>query len=339
MPATIKDIATRLNISSSTVSYALNGGPRTVSDDIVKRVLETAKELDYRPNRLARSLVTRKMGAVGVVFDRSTADLILSPYRQWILNSILNALGAKKIDALITAAVDDDGQPHLEGLLDGRVDGHILLSPQQDLTIAAELEQRQIPFVSIGGGPKFPTDFSVDNSRGIELALDYLANLGHTKIAFVKGLPGLSDAIEREAAFRSRTAERGLAIPSHWVVNGGFTEAGGWEAATALMAHPPIPTAILCANDESAKGVLRALKSRGVRVPEDASIVGFDDLPLSRDLEPTLTTVRQPLETLGHAAVAALLRLIEGEECAPQLFAPSLIKRESTSRPTEDTIK
>jgi LacI family transcriptional regulator len=336
MASTIKDIAKKLKVSVSTVSYALNGGPRSVPEDVKRRVLAAAQELDYRPNRLAKSLVTRRMDTVGIVFDRTVPNLILSPFQQFILNAILNALEEHKLDALLTTAVEEDGKPQVARLLDGRVDGHIVLSPLIDDRILSVLDQRRIPFVTIAGGGRCTPDLSADNGKGIAVGLDHLMSQGHRRIAFVEGLSYHRDSIERTQAFRAEASARGLETHPHWSIPGNFTEEGGMEAASAILSQPPYPTAIFCSNDESARGALRVLTAKGIRVPTDVSLLGFDDLPIAQQTEPKLTTIRQPLEEMGRAAVNSLLQLMEGQTVHSQRFGPCLVQRGSTACPPEN---
>lgn len=338
MGATIKDIARKLNISVSTVSYALNGGPRSVPEEVKKRVFEAARELDYRPNRLAKSLVSGKSDTIGVAFDRITPNLLLSPFRNTILNTLFNVLEEMSYDALLLTSVQGElGRPSITKMVDGRVDGIVILSPLISEEVLQALDQREFPYVTIAAGKnRSASDYSIDNARGIELSVRHLVELGHRKIGFVAGLWEHSDAIEREKAFRTAMRSLELPLPEAWVRPGDFTLGGGERAAREILTLSTRPTALVCANDESAWGVVTIAKKLGLDIPKELSVTGFDDLPLSSRMDPSLTTVRQPLETMVQGAVAGLMALIEGRSAPSRQFEPALIARGSTSRPPED---
>jgi DNA-binding LacI/PurR family transcriptional regulator len=341
MAATIKDIARRLNISTSTVSYALNGGPRVVPEEVKERVLSVARELGYRPNRIARSMVTRRTATYGVVPTEPGINLAISPFFQTVLNGILNAAEDFHRDVLIYTGYDQrDLKIYTDNLLDGRADGLIFIAPPLDTPIFPHIRRAGIPFVITNsradeGGP----NITVDNRTGVALAIDHLRQLGHRYIGLVYGKKGIDDGLERFEQFTEFMHANGLAVRDEWLFDGDFTQNGGESCAAAIAALRPRPTAFFCANDEMAVGLIRGLHQHGLRVPADISVVGFDDATISHLMQPQITTVRQPLEEIGAAAVHALQALIDGREASPKQFSTRLVVRASSQRPLEDNKK
>ncbi|MDX2064855.1 MAG: LacI family DNA-binding transcriptional regulator [Fimbriimonadaceae bacterium] len=341
MAATIKDIARRLNISTSTVSYALNGGPRTVPEEVKERVLSVARELGYRPNRIARSMVTRRTATYGVVPTEPAINLAISPFFQIVLNGILNAAEDFHRDVLIYTGYDHrDLKIYTDNLLDGRADGLIFIAPPLDTPIFPHIRRAGIPFVitnsrAAEGAP----NITVNNRTGVVQALEHLLELGHRKIGFLYGKKVIDDGLERYEQFVEFFQRRGLPVREDWMFDGDFTQNGGESCAGPIAALRDRPTAFFCANDEMAVGLINGLRHHGIRVPTDLSVVGFDDSTIAHLMQPQITTVRQPLEEIGAAAVHALQALIEGREAAPRQFSTRLVVRASSERPLEDTKK
>lgn len=337
MATRLKDIADHLNISISTVSYALNGGPRSVPDDIRQRVLEAAKELNYLPNRLARSLAAGKTKTIGVLPDSITRGLTLVPYFQTCFNGIVNELETWDYDVLLyTRVFPNDPDRLVAMLLDGRVDGVILLAPLKSSSVIARTEAAHVPSVVLfGEAQETIPAIKCDNQGGMRLAVQHLASLGHRKIGHIHGGSDKVDASERMDAFTAAIHEFGLESRSEWNRYGAFTPDGGDEAAIQIFAQATRPTALVCGNDGSAVGVYRAAQRLGLRIPEDISVTGFDDGPSAQVLIPQLTTVRQPMEAMGMAAAHAVMDLIQNRPVQSQTFSTELVIRESTSRPME----
>ncbi len=333
--ATIKDIARRLNISVSTVSYALNDGPRKVPAAVKERVLEAAAEMGYRPNRIARSLKQGRSNTIGVAAERSAADFYMSFFQHNALNGVLNECEDQGLDVLIFSQVDmrrEHGR--LDELLDGRADGILFISPPPDSQAVAELRAHNFPHVTISGEMGSETVNScVDNEAGVRLALSHLAGLGHTKIGYIQGEPSLTDGAERNDAAIRIAQELGLDLRPDWLLPGNFTLVGGREAAETLLAQADWPTAVFAANDETAVGFIHRLYEEGIRVPELMSVIGFDDSPHARASLPPLTTIQQPVGEIARSAVRSLASLIRKEEGSSMRFEPTLIVRGTTAAP------
>lgn len=337
MATTIKDIARRLSISTSTVSYALNGGPRTVPDEVRDRVLEVARELRYRPNRVARSLITRRSYTIGVVPTEPTPNLALTPYFVGVLNGILNTAELLERDVLIfTRFSQDKIAAFADTLMDGRADGLILLAPTFDSKLA-ELLQGELPYVMTSGDPHWAPNFGCDNAAGVAVAVEHLISLGHRKIGHLAGSPDMVDGKERAEAYRATMQAHNLPVEEQWVVQGGFTQRAGYDAGSHLLRLPSLPTAVFCANDESAIGLVDAANELGIHVPKQLSVVGFDGSPISAAFSPSITTVRQPLEAIGSAAMSALVHYVDSQQRPDSItFKTELIVRATSCRPQED---
>lgn len=339
MAATIKDIARRLNISVSTVSYALNGGPRPVPADVRDRVLSVAKELNYRPNRVARSMITGRSHTIGVIPPVVTRDAFLSPYLHLALNGIVNEAGKLHQDILIFTRYDEsEREEAITAILDGRVDGVVFVSPHQRLVSLEVATSRHLPCVTVSGAPiDGVLAFTADNEAGTELALQHLYDLGHRKIGYIAGRLDMQDAMNRLQAYQRFLYEKGLPYRDRWVSKGQFEIEGGRRAMAELLGQDEAPTAVACGNDEMAIGAMLCAFDRGLKIPQDVSIVGFDDTPSSQHVYPALTTVRQPMGQLGSAALRALFDLIEGRQpSGPNVLSTELIVRGSTTHPKEN---
>ncbi len=335
MPATIRDIAKRLGISVSTVSYALNGGPRPVPEDVRQRVLEVARELDYRPNRLARSMVTGKTETIAVVPPVVTRNMLRSPYIHAVLSSVADAVGEHGYDILLhTSATPMDDRQLVHSLLSGKVDGILLIAPLSTSQVPEELRRRDVPCVVLSSVVEGVPSVCADNVAGIFSAMDWLYAHGHRLFGFVGGPETFHDARERLLAFRQCLRDLHLTYRPEWVAYGDFTAQGAETCARTILSGAERPTAILSANDETAAGVLQVAQEMGLRVPEDLSVVGFDDTPFAQILSPRLSSIRQPLEQMATEAVRLLMEWIEQKTPpTPRVvqMATELVLRESTT--------
>lgn len=331
--ATIKDIAKTLNISVSTVSYALNGGPRPVPAHVRESVLATAKELGYRPNKNARSLITRKTNTIGVVPPQLGANIVVSPFLRDSLNGIINEAEACHYDVLLFTKCDQtETERMLDDVLDGRVDGLFFLAPPIGTEAVDRVHAFGLPTVLTCSHAYLPPAYTCDNEQGVRLAIEHLASLGHRRIGHISGRAKLEDSILREQFFTKQMRETGLECRPEWITSGDFTSFGGYDAGMTIFHQPERPTAIFCANDEMAVGLMRAAGDFGLRVPSDLSVVGFDDSYLCSFTFPPLTSVRQPIETLAAYALRSLVGMIEGDPPAKsKMFETELIVRDSTA--------
>jgi len=335
MAATIKDIARALNISTSTVSYALNGGPRKVPASVRDRVLRTAQELNYRPNRVAKSLVMRRSFTLGVLPTEATENLAVVPYFEQCFNGIINEAEVKEYDVLVYSRFSQgaDTEQVLASLLDGRADGIVLIAPLVDTPVLRELQFRNIPHSVVNSMVEGSVCYSCDNSSGVRLAVEHLYSLGHRKIGHLAGRQSLQDGIERKEAFIQVMRDFELEVRPEWILDTDFSPNIGRMRAKEIFAMDDLPTALFCANDEIAVGVYQAAWELDISIPENMSVVGFDNSSLSTVMLPALTTVRQPVSAMGSEAVRGLLAQIEGQPIASRRFETELVVRSSTSPP------
>jgi len=310
---TLQDVAREAGVSAMAVSVVLNGARSAtrVSAATRLRIEEAAARLSYRPNAAARGMKRRRMEAIGVVAT-------VNGYLLDVLGGILEAAAERGQNTTVFSVSDwHRDERRILGFCDGRVDGMILAGPQISPAFAETLGQH-VPFVAIHPaeihGGVWRVD--VDNEGGAYAVVRHLTGLGHRRIAHLAGPPGQAGAHERTAGYRRALAEAGIAYDDRLVAEAFFTSHGGRAATAGLLGAAPAAgappfTAVFCANDASAVGCLEALAERGLRVPEDVSVAGFDDAFLARMTIPQLTTARQPFGELGRRAVGMLLAQIE----------------------------
>lgn len=337
---TISDVARACSVSTATVSYVLNDGTRPVSHLTRKKVLAAIKRLGYEPSAAARGLRRRRMDSVGVVFPRSDAPVIPNPYCAPILDGILAAATQARQDTtLFTGHAWSGPRDGLSAYANGRCDGLILISPPVGSDVVRDLKDRGLPCVVIGdaGGHAGVSRVDVDDAAAARELVGRLLELGHRRIAFLPGDGDSASTRRRLRGYRQALKERGVAFRKEWAPPGKYDEASGHARSLGLLTGPPEarPTAIFGGNDQIALGAVRAARDLGLQVPRDVSVAGFDDGPLALACNPSLTTVRQPLRTMGERAVELLLGQIEGrsQPGVVQVLPVELVTRGSTSPP------
>ena len=318
--STIRDVARESGYSASTVSIVLNSAPlsRYIPSDTKERIQTAARRLGYRPNPLARSLRSQRSNVIGVmVFD------ITDPFCTPILRGLENSLYQANF---LSFLADAHNEPHrferyLEMLLDRRVEGLVVIANwlMTDIKLLADLTERQIPTVIAGRAFDIEnvSTVSVDNEGGACLALEHLYRLGHREIAFLRGPKTLASSGQRWKGIRSFAQSAGLRLdpkriaelPESLDPNSSF-EAGA-QLTMELLRNGKSFTALMAYDDVTALGALRALKNKGLRVPDDCSVVGFDDVAQASLSVPSLTTVRQPMEAMGSMSVGLILDAIK----------------------------
>ncbi|WP_229256583.1 LacI family DNA-binding transcriptional regulator [Duganella lactea] len=328
-PSTLLDVARRAGVSPSTVSRILNGTAK-VSDDKRRAVLTAIDDMKFAPNQMAQGLKKGRSMTIGIVVQD-----ISSPFFDETLRGVDDGLKGTGYASVIVSGHwnAEEEADRIRLLLARKVDGIILLSGRiDDDTVLSFAGQR--PIVSTGRAIKTRTalGFKMDNEYGAYLAVRHLIELGHRHIAFISGPTNNTDAADRLAGYTRALREAGIAIDARLIVEGNFHEASGMLAMNRLFDTGQPFTAVFAANDLSAYGARLALYRKGVRVPDDISLVGFDDLPGSAYTTPPLTTIRQPLYDIGRIATHALLRVINGEEARGEVPPLELIVRETTRR-------
>ncbi|WP_413354973.1 LacI family DNA-binding transcriptional regulator [Microbacterium sp. 1P06AB] len=330
--ATIHDVAAAAGVSVATVSKAVNGR-YGVAPATVQRVLTAVEELGYESSLVASSMRARQTGVVGVL----VADF--EPFSAEVLKGVGAALRDSRLDLLAysgSRAVSSDGweRRSLSRLSGTLVDGVIMVTPTV-VNVTAE-----VPVVAIDphtGPADLPTVES-DSFAGARHAVAYLVSLGHRRIGFVAGRPDLRSSMLREGGYRRALEDARIPFDPGLVGVGRYVEDISREAATRLLRRPDRPTAVFAANDVSALTVIRVAHEHGLSVPDDLSVVGFDDVPDASQAVPALTTVRQPMQRLGAEAVTMLLELMGGgAPAATHLRLPTaLVPRATTAPPPTD---
>ncbi len=306
-PVTLLEVARVAGVSASTVSRILNGTARVA---LAKReaVEQAIAQLNFKPNLFARSLKTGITMTVGVL-----TQSIESQYYSRALKGIEVGLQDSGHSPLIVSGhwQADNDLASLKVLVSRRVDGLIILTGCIDDAAVLEVARNQ-PVVIIERALQGPNVCSVklDQRRGGYLATQHLLSLGHTRIAHIAGVQGRPDAQERYQGFLQAHQEAGIAVDPKLVVQGDFTDKGGRLAMQQLLSGGAKFSAVFCCNDESAMGARLALFEQGIRVPQDISLVGFDDLPISAYMTPPLTTMRQPIFAVGLYAAHKLLNMM-----------------------------
>jgi LacI family transcriptional regulator len=327
---TLKAVAQHLGLTPGTVSAVLNDSPsaRSIPQDTKNRIRAAAKELNYRPNFFARTLRNKKTYTIGVI-----AEEIGDSYSSPIISGIEQYLRSHDYFFLTVVHRHDPAllSRYSQLLSERGVEGIITV----DTTVH---EAPMLPTVAIAGHRKWKgvTNIVLDHERAAVLALNHLKELGHQRIAFMKGNPVSSDAKDRWDAICRVASQLGIEIDPELTVQidtDDPTPMLGYPFTRQLLARGKPFTAIFAYNDMSAIGAIRALQEKGLRVPQDVSVLGFDDIPGAAFHTPSLTTVSQPLNRMGEVAAQTLLDRIEGKKEYPSDIAiePKLAVRESTA--------
>ncbi|WP_314505565.1 LacI family DNA-binding transcriptional regulator [uncultured Microbacterium sp.] len=307
--ATINDVAAAAGVSVSTVSKAVHGR-YGVSPDTMRRVLDVVEKLGYQSSLGASSMRSHRTGVIGVLVPA------FEPFSAEILKGVGAAVRGTGLDLLAySGSQDGTGEgwerrsvSRLSGTL---IDGVIMVTP----TVVA-VGGSEVPIVAIDphtGPADLPTVES-DSFHGAQLAARYLIELGHTRIGFISGRPDLRSSVLRDAGYRSALLEAGIPFDPRLVGVGRYQEDASRELAQELLSQVNRPTAIFAANDLSAIAVLAVAAELGISVPDELSVIGFDDIPEASRHVPSLTTVRQPMQRLGEVATKMLIALMNGEQ-------------------------
>ncbi len=312
MKIDIKEIARMAGVSTATVSRSLNGkGP--VRDVTRQKILQIAKELNYKPNSIARGLSRQKTDTIGVILPELVDEFFMD-----LIHSIDET--AYKARRYVMISSSHSQRKMVETLLEfmnsGRVDGVVLTAPQViDEDLVSIVAQSRCPLVLLNA-PKILEGcirFNIDNHQGALAIVTHLISHDYQKIGMIRGPQGNCDADERYKGFLDALNQHGRSVNDAFVVSGDFTLKGGYYGFMRLMSLPEKPEAVFCANDMMALGAYEAARAANLRIPQDVAIVGFDDIFLSRLLSPRLTTVHAPITELGETAVRYLLKLVAGE--------------------------
>jgi LacI family transcriptional regulator len=313
MPIDSREIATRAGVSQSTVSRVINNRPG-VREEIRQRVLKLIAEVGYYPNAGARSLVTSKTSKIGLLVSG-----IINPFYPELVESVEAFAREEGYNVLLCNLQRDPSMNEIYTrlLIEQRVAGVIISSITLDSEVHRQFSRAGIPVVFVNRHPSNTQQANAvvtDNVGGAYKITKHLIELGHSRIAFIRGLLNTSTSLDREAGYRQCLADHGLEFDGTLLEQGDYYREKAYEATVRFRQLPHPPTAVFCANDYMAYGALDAATDLGLRVPEDLSVVGFDNISFSSLKVIALTTVEQPITDMARKAMEILLDCITGEE-------------------------
>ncbi len=329
--ATMKDVAKAAGVSLSTVSNTLSGNV-PVTEATRKRVEEATQRLNYQKNGIAADLKSKTVRTIALIVD----DLA-GPFFSQFIQGIQRVALDNRYDVVACSALGQKNSMGVKFLQERRASGAIVFASDISEELLIDSAQRGLPIVAIDRmiESEHLISIAVDNRQGGYLATEYLIDLGHRQIAYIAGSHDSVDDHERYLGFQRSLTEHGLSAYSDLRISGDFTEEGGYRAIKTLVAQGELPSAIFFANDEMAIGGLRALAVEQILVPDDISVVGFDDIVLARYVPPGLTTVRQPIYEMGALAMNVLLASLLGSspKATGYKLPCELVTRGSCARP------
>lgn len=328
--ATMKDIARLAKVSTSTVSHVINKS-RFVSEEIAERVNSAAKELNYAPSALARSLKMKQTKTLGMLVTTST-----NPFFGEVVKGVERRCYEKGYNLILCNTEGDSERmkSSIDTLLQKRVDGLMLMcSTLEGEHIDVFERYPELPVVVMDWGPMlFASDKIQDNShQGGYMATKHLIDNGHSQIGCITGPLHRNQASSRYQGFKQAMEEANLEINPNWIVESNFECDGGFDSYQTLKARGEMPSALFVSNDMMAMGVIHAADQDGTLIPNDLSIIGYDDIHLSKYMTPALSTVHQPKHRLGKVAVDTLLSRLQTPDAYPQVveLEPTLVERSS----------
>ncbi|WP_020405361.1 LacI family DNA-binding transcriptional regulator [Hahella ganghwensis] len=329
--ATINEVSALAKVSISTVSRVINN-TAPVKESTRERVFDAMRQLGYQPNLFAQGLVTNRTRNISLVLTDLT-----SAYFAPLIKSLERSLRSARYN--LTVSIEnttyDEMRDTFLSQVNRRSDAVILFPHCLSDDEIRSLREEGPPMVLLNRYlPELPGQcIQIDNALGSRFAVEHLIQQGHRHIACITGISNNPETTERLAGYRKSLKQHGIPYQTKLVVEGDFTVAGGYDAACRLLAGNKPCSAIFASNDQMAAGAMKALRENGKRVPGDISLVGFDDVEYAGLLSPSLTTVRQPVEEMGHKAAEIAIALSQGKTDLPALtpFTPTLVIRESVA--------
>jgi len=331
----IRTIARAANVSIATVSRTING-VSTVNPEMAKRVLAIIDELDYFPNTQARALVSGRSRIFGLIVPEIT-----NPFFPELIQGFEDIAVEHGYEILVSSTNNDPTRMShcIRRMLERKVEGVAVMTFGTEEPLLDQLAARKVPLVFIDVGPDRPgiSLLKVDYHHGIHQGVQHLVALGHRRIAFIRGPLNLHSAQSRKTAFSKSLQESGITSNPDWIIEGDHTLEGGIAAMEQLLSAKPRPTAVICSNDMTAIGVMHKLYRAGLRVPDDFSVIGFDDIHISEVTTPPLTTIQMSRFELARSAFHALRAHVDktGASLPRREYdiSTDLIVRESTGSP------
>ena len=332
----IRAVAAMAKVSIATVSRTINGSP-LVSERLTKRVWQAIEQLNYFPNTHARSLVSGRSRILGIIVENIT-----NPFFPDLIKSFEEIAVAHGYEILVSSSNSDPAvlTTCVRRMIERKVEGVAMLTFGEEEPVLDQLAFHEIPIVLAEFRLENPNASTIllDYETGIRAAVAHLAELGHSKIAYLSGPHKIHSAMTRENNFRTAMDAAGISIQKNWVIECDHTLKGGVAGFDSLQSLAVRPTAILCSNDMTAIGVLRAAYMKGLRLPQDLSVIGLDDIDFAEFTLPPLTTIRLSRGELAHAAFEALRQQAENAPSLQMqrefLVSTSLVLRGSTAAPS-----
>ncbi len=337
---TVKDVAAKAGVSTATVSRVVNGHPR-VGPEVRAAVTIAIEELGYVPNPSARSLMTHRTGSIGVVILESADRLFGDPFFGQLMLGISAALADRDRRLMLMLAPTRDEEARIERFLTAEhMDGIVLVGPHGVDPLLRRLVKRGIPLV-VSGRPQDQRGVSyvdAQNRTGAEAAVAHLLASGRRRIATIHGTLDLPSASDRLEGYRDALRAAGHQPDPSLEADGEYRARTAAEAMRALLTSHPDLDAVFVASDSMAIAAMQAIKDAGRRVPDDIAVMGFDDLPTGRETQPTLSTVRQPIEAMGREMVRLVLQQVDtpGTAASQVVFATELVLRGSTGESPDE---
>ncbi len=310
---TLEEIGELAGVSRSTVSRVINGHPN-ISAPVRQRVEDVIRQTGYQPNSAARSLASSQSRVFGLVMPSILQSAFADPYYPLVIQAISHACNRNDYTPalFLFQTVEEEEKVSQRIVASGLIDGIIVTADTIESTFVNKIQQYDIPFVQIGRPPRSSlADVSyvdVDNEAGAYLATSHLMQLGYRRIGQLATAHNTAGA-DRDAGYRQALSDRGLPFDKSLIEVSDFSEAGGYGAMQALLDREP--DAVFAQSDAIALGAIRAIRDRGLTVPDDIAVVGFDDMPLASSADPPLTTVRQPINRTGVLAVETLIDIVK----------------------------
>ena len=328
----LEDIAKKSGVSRSTVSRVVNDHPN-VSKKVRDRVLEVIHQTGYQPHAAARALVSNKSMTCGLILPRTIDSFFADPYFPSLIQSIARSCGDNDytLSLFLSGGEEDEDRIFQRVTRRGFLDGVFVQSGNLGEQLIPKIVDSKVPLVVLGR--PFETEgvnfVDVNNVEAVESAISYLVETGHKRIATITGPLVTAVGLDRKEGYLRGLQKNGLPVEAALIYEGDFLEQSGYEGGLELIKHSP--DAIFAASDRMAQGVIRALNERGRSVPDDVSIVGFDDYPVQPPDMPYLTSIRQPLLDFGNKAMEILISAIENSGVVHQEYLPTkFIVRQST---------
>jgi DNA-binding LacI/PurR family transcriptional regulator len=333
--ATLEEVAQMAGVSRATVSRVVNDSPR-VSPDVRIAVQAAIEELGYVPNRAARSLVTRRSDSVAVVITQPPGQVFSDPFFPRLLRGISSTLAARDRQLILMMPETPADERRVgDYLTAGHVDGALLVSLHGDDPLPSRLTSAGVPIVLVGRPTKGSkvSYVDVDNRQGAQAAVAHLIASGRRCIATITGPSDTAPGIDRRQGYRDALVEGGLKVDHTLEACGDFTRDGAASAMGHLLESHPDLDAVFAASDQMAAAALAVITASGRVVPRDVAVVGFDDMAIALSTTPQLTSVRQPIEEMGHEMARLLVEAVDASDPVPRrvILATELIRRESSA--------